>query len=198
MWVTSMRDRQTRGRTEEEDPMDLGVKGKSFLIVGGTAGIGLASARALAADGANVAVLGRDGARAEAVPARLTDEFGTRVAGLTGDVAADQSTVDGLVAGAAEQVGPLDGLTVTAGSNRDAHSTLEDATDEIWERSCQEQLMGTVRVVKAALPALQASGGGTIVTMAAYSIHSPHHNRMPYVAFKAALVVHRGNDSDVI
>jgi len=167
--------------------MDLGVAGQAFLIVGGTAGIGLETARALVADGATVAVLGRDRERGEAAAAALCGEHGSRVVAVVGDVASGQDTVDALVREVTERVGPLAGLAVTAGSNRDAHSTLEQATDDIWDRSFQEQLMGTVRSVKAVLPGLRARGGGTIVTCSAYSIHSPHHNRMPYVALKSGV-----------
>ncbi len=53
--------------------------------------------------------------------------------------------------------------------------------------------MGTVRPVKAVLPVLARRGGGTIVTTAAYSIHSPHHNRMPYVALKSAVAAFTKN-----
>jgi len=173
--------------------MDLGVAGQAFLIVGGTAGIGLESARALAADGARVAVLGRDEERARAAATAIAAESGTRAVAVVGDVATDQEEVDRLVAEAVEHIGPLAGLAVTSGSNRDAHSTLEDATDDIWDRSFQEQLMGTVRSVKAVLPALRASGHGTIVTMAAYSIHAPHHTRMPYVAFKSSVATFTKN-----
>lgn len=175
--------------------MDLGVRGKGYLVVGGTAGMGFEAARVLLEDGASVVVTGRDVGRAESAVARLAPfaQDGAGVHAVVGDVAASQSDADRIVGDAVAALGGLAGLAVTAGSNRSAHSTLEDATDDIWEESFQEQLMGTVRAVRAAIPRLVAGGGGTVVTTAAYSIHSPHHNRMPYVSMKSAVAAFTKN-----
>ncbi len=164
--------------------MDLRVEGQAFLIVGGTAGMGFEAARVLAADGARVAVAGRDHDRAHAAAAAVAAEHGTRVVAVAGDVSTHQDEADRIVATAIDAIGPLAGVAVTTGTNTSAHSTLEDATDATWAESFEETLMGTVRAVKAALPGLVERGGGTVVTTAAYSIHSPHANRMPYVALE--------------
>ena len=74
-----------------------------------------------------------------------------------------------------------------------AHSTLEDATDAVWAEAVEDVLMSVVRTVKAVLPQLVERGSGTIVTTSAYSIHSPHANRMPYVALKGAIAVFTKN-----
>jgi NAD(P)-dependent dehydrogenase (short-subunit alcohol dehydrogenase family) len=134
-----------------------------------------------------VAVPGRARARAEKAPAAIAERTGAAAVAVVGDAAAGQESCDRIVAEAVERIGPLAGIAVTAGSNASAHSTLEDATDEVWAESFREQLMATVGPVKAALPGLVARGGGTIATTAAYSIHSPHPNRMPYVSFKSAV-----------
>ncbi len=173
--------------------MDLRVADQAFLIVGGTAGMGFEAARVLAGDGARVAVAGRDEDRARAAAASITAEHGTQAVAVVGDVNTGQSEADHIVAEAVEAIGPLGGLAVTTGTSLAAHSTLEDATDEVWVESFDDTLMGTVRVVKAALPVLVAGGGGTVVTTAAYSIHSPHANRMPYVALKSAVATFTKN-----
>jgi NAD(P)-dependent dehydrogenase (short-subunit alcohol dehydrogenase family) len=173
--------------------MDLGVADQGFLIVGGTAGMGRAAAEVLAAEGARVAIAGRDPERARAAADAVTSQYGAKVVPIVGDVSKDANEAERIVAEAVASIGELAGVAVTTGTNPSAHSTLEDASDAIWQESFDETLMGTVRVVKAALPGLVARGGGTIVTTAAYSIHSPHSNRMPYVSLKSAVAAFTKN-----
>jgi NAD(P)-dependent dehydrogenase (short-subunit alcohol dehydrogenase family) len=163
--------------------MDLGVGGRRYLIVGGTAGMGLAAARVLAADGARVAVAGRDAKRADAAVEQIGGPFTTAV---VGDVS-QEGEAERVVAAAAETLGGLDGIAVTTGTSRAAHSFLDGASDAVWAESFDDVLMGTVRAVRAALPRLVDGGGGTIVTTAAYSIHAYHPARLPYVVMKSGV-----------
>jgi short-subunit dehydrogenase len=66
--------------------VDLGVRGRGYLVVGGSAGIGLATAAALAADGAAVAIVGRDAARAARAASTLRSDHAEQVVTLVGDV----------------------------------------------------------------------------------------------------------------
>jgi NAD(P)-dependent dehydrogenase (short-subunit alcohol dehydrogenase family) len=163
--------------------MDLGVTDRSYLIVGGTGGMGFAAASVLAADGARVAVVGRDSAKANSAAARIG---GPMTVPIVGDVAAE-GEADRIVAAAVEALGGLDGVAVTTGTSQAAHSTFESATDPVWSESFDDVLMGSVRLVRAALPSLIAAGGGTIVTTAAYSIHAYHPARLPYVVMKSGV-----------
>jgi len=135
----------------------------------------------LVEEGARVAITGRDAGRATEVAARIG------AVAVPGDAATDQSSCEAIVRAADHAVSGLSGIAVTAGNNRSAHSTLEAATDEIWEETFQHQLMATVRIVRAALPRLVTNGGGSVVTTAAYSIRAPHINRVPYVTCKSAV-----------
>jgi 3-oxoacyl-[acyl-carrier protein] reductase len=163
--------------------VDLGVRNRRYLIVGGTAGMGLAAAEVLAGDGARLALAGRDADRARAAAAGLGSAGATAVVG-------DVSTPEGaeaIVDAAVTALGSLDGVAVTAGTGGRSQTTLDGADEQVWSESFDEVLMGTVRVVKAAIPHLIAAGGGTIVTTAAYSIHAYHPARLPYVVMKSGV-----------
>jgi NAD(P)-dependent dehydrogenase (short-subunit alcohol dehydrogenase family) len=172
--------------------MDLGVRGHGYLIVGGTAGMGFAAARALVEDGANVAIAGRDKARAETAADALRGMGDGTVVALPADVTTP-GEADRVVAEAIEALGGLTGTAITTGNDPAAQSTLEDATDEMWDTSFTDVLMSTVRTVRAVLPHLVEQGRGTIVTTAAYSIHAPHANRMPYATLKSAVAAFTKN-----
>jgi len=163
--------------------MDLGVAGRSYLIVGGTAGMGLAAARVLASEGARVAVAGRDAERARDAVSQLD---GPPAVAIAGDVSHPGEAAR-VVGEAVAAFGGLDGIAVTTGTSRAAHSPLGQAGDDVWEEAFEDVLMGTVRPVRAALPHLVAGGGGTIVTTAAYSIHAYHPARLPYVTLKSGV-----------
>jgi 3-oxoacyl-[acyl-carrier protein] reductase len=163
--------------------VDLRVRDRAYLIVGGTAGMGLAAAQVLAAEGARVAVAGRDAGRAEAAVDRIGDHA---VTALVGDVS-HPGDAERLVAEALDALGTLDGVAVTTGTSQAAHSLLRDADDGVWTEAFDDVLMGTVRTVRAALPHLVAGGGGTVVTTAAYSIRAFHPERLPYVVMKSGV-----------
>lgn len=171
--------------------MDLGVRDQGYLVVGGTAGMGFEAARALAADGARIAVCGRDEGRARGAADTIAAEHSVQVVPVVGDVSKGVEEAERVVAEATAALGDLAGMAVTTGLS--GHVTLEDATDAVWEAAVQDVLMSVVRTVKAVLPQLVARGSGTIVTTSAYSIHAPHANRMPYVALKGAIAVFTKN-----
>jgi NAD(P)-dependent dehydrogenase (short-subunit alcohol dehydrogenase family) len=166
--------------------MDLGVRGKGYLVVGGSAGIGLAAARALAADGAAVAIVGRDRARADAAASTLRAELDAQVVALAGDVTV-AGEAERLAAEAAAALGGLRGAAVTTGLGRRGQHDLVHATDPDWHDTFEDVLLGTVRVCRAVVPLLIESGGGAVVTTAAYSIHAPKPHQFPYSALKSAV-----------
>jgi 3-oxoacyl-[acyl-carrier protein] reductase len=160
--------------------MDLGIAGKRYLVVGGTAGMGLAAARCLLGDSARVAVVGRTAERAAAA----AEALGEGAVVVTGD-AAMAGDADRIVADAVDALGGLDGVAVTTGMA--GHTTLTSTSDADWATAFDDVLMGHVRSVRAALPHLVAAGGGTVVTTSAYSIHAYHPTRLPYMVMKAGI-----------
>lgn len=162
--------------------MDLLVRDKAFIVVGGSSGMGLAAARQLAEDGATVAVIGRGQERADAAVAELEKAGATKAFAVTGDVRESGGAVTAVTA-AAERLGRLDGIAVTTGLL--GHEPIE-TSDESWTTAFQDVLLGTARSVQAALPFLRENGG-TVVTTAAYSMRAPEIARLPYASLKAAV-----------
>lgn len=162
--------------------MDLLVADRAFVVVGGTAGMGLAAARVLAAEGARVAVVGRTRERADAAVAELSGAGAAEAFAQTADVH-ESGAVEAAVTSAAERMGRLDGIAVTTGLL--GHEGI-DITDERWAEVFADVLRGTVRSVQAALPHLRRQGG-TVVTTAAYSMRAPELARLPYASLKAGV-----------
>ena len=162
--------------------MDLQIAHKSFLVVGGRSGIGLAGALALAAEGASVAVAGRDAARARNAAEQVEATGGGAAHALVGDGSADGGAA-AIVSAAVEAMGRLDGVCITTGLI--GHEPI-DISDERWVEVFRDVVLGTTRVVEAALPHLVESKG-SIVTTAAYSIRAPEIARLPYATMKSAV-----------
>lgn len=164
--------------------MDLQVRDKGYLVVGGTAGMGLAGARALAADGASVVVVGRDLERAERAAAELVEAGAARAVGLAFDVAREGDAARA-VERSVDFLGRLDGVAVTTGTK--GHMPIESDDDD-WTTAFRDVLLGVSRTVEAAVPHLIESRG-TVVTVAAYSVRSPELERLPYVSLKGSVAL---------
>ncbi|MHB8467097.1 MAG: SDR family NAD(P)-dependent oxidoreductase [Acidimicrobiales bacterium] len=163
--------------------MDLLLAGKRLLLVGGTSGMGLATARVVADEGASLVLVGRDPERAAAAIESLP-RGAAPVTAICADVRRP-GDVERAISQAVEFLGGLDGVGVFTGVT--GHEPL-DVPDEAWSEVFDDVLLGTVRVVRAALPHLM-TGGGTVVTTSAYSIRAPDGARLPYTSLKAAVAV---------
>jgi NAD(P)-dependent dehydrogenase (short-subunit alcohol dehydrogenase family) len=165
--------------------MDLGVKDKAYAIVGGTGGMGLDTAKVLAAEGARVALIGRNRERGEPRAKAMAEATGADVRMFVGDGTV-KGSVEAAIEAAAVAFGQLNGLAVTAGTMQ-TRKTLTEVTDEVWEDYFQVHVMTTVRACRSAVPHLIAAGGGTIVNTAAYSIRAMKPPLMGYATMKAAV-----------
>jgi NAD(P)-dependent dehydrogenase (short-subunit alcohol dehydrogenase family) len=139
--------------------VDLGVRDQPFILFGGTRGMGLAAASTVAADGATLALVGRDADRAAEVAAELASRHSTIVLGIGANLD-DEGSADRVVAEAVEQLGPLQGAAITTGLGASGQRGLLDASDGDWSATFEDVLMGTVRACRAVVPALVESGGG--------------------------------------
>jgi NAD(P)-dependent dehydrogenase (short-subunit alcohol dehydrogenase family) len=158
------------------------MAGKGYVVVGGTAGMGLAASRTLAREGASVVVIGRDAERAKNAEEELAAAGAASARGLSFDVSQPGVAV-AAVEEAVSVLGRLDGIAVTMGT---AGMIPIDSDDEAWDAAFHDVLLATTRSVQAALPHLEATRGA-IVTTSAYSSRAPHEPRLPYASLKAAV-----------
>ncbi|MEU6017334.1 SDR family oxidoreductase [Streptomyces sp. NPDC047515] len=144
--------------------MDLGLKDRVYIITGATRGLGNATARALAEDGARVIITGRDEKRAEAAAA----ELGPDAVGVAADNG-DPASAQRLVEGAHERFGRLDGILISVGGP--APGFVADNTDEQWQSAFESVFLGAVRLARAAAATL--GEGGVIGFVLSGSVYEP-------------------------
>ncbi|CAM3903452.1 SDR family NAD(P)-dependent oxidoreductase [Nocardioides zeicaulis] len=135
---------------------------RSVLVVGGTSGIGLATARLLAGSGARVAVASRSPERVEAVARELVALGALDAVGVVADLA-EHGAAEHAVATAVARFGGLDAVVTSAQTM--AYGTVEQVDPEAFEQVTTVAVRGTFELARAALPALRASGGGSLVVV---------------------------------
>lgn len=165
--------------------MDLKLKGKTALVTGSSRGLGYAAALALAKEGCQVAINGRDEAKIKAVAEKLSQETGVKVIGLAGDVAAADVPAR-LVEQTAEAFGGLDILVTNTGGP--AAGSIDSLDETAWQRGVDLCLMAHVRLIKAALPYLRKSQAASILTVTSYSVKQPIPNLLISNSVRAATV----------
>lgn len=147
--------------------MDLGLKGRRGIVVGGSRGIGKAIARELAREGVDLVIVARDMDRLTRTAAELAEETGCRVLPLSCDVT-DREGVDAAVAQAAEWLGGIH-ILVNSGSppggSKTAVGYIDSIVDEDFLHDFDVKYMGALRCARACIPHLQAAGWGRIVNI---------------------------------
>jgi ketoreductase RED2 len=161
--------------------MDL--QGKVAIVTGSSSGIGESMARALASAGVSVVVNSSTSVAAgEAVAASLPDAIYVQ-----GNVA-DEDACVALVAAAAERFGRLDILVNNAGTTKVIpHADLDAATDEVWREIFDVNVLGTWHRTRAAVPALRATGAGSVLNVSSLAGVRPTGSSIPYAVSKAGI-----------
>jgi 3-oxoacyl-[acyl-carrier protein] reductase len=141
--------------------VELGLAGRRAIVTGGSRGIGAATARALAAEGAQVALIGRDQALLREVAADCGGPGGHALYAV-GDLSTARG-VEHTVRECVTGLGGVDVLVNNAGSS--PVGTIDDLSDEQWQAAFDLKVMGYLRCMRAVLPAMRAQGSGRIVNV---------------------------------
>lgn len=161
--------------------MDLGLKGLKAVVTGGTKGIGRAIAQTLAAEGAHVSICARHAGEVDKTVGEIASTHGVKTFGRAVDVG-DAAALAAWVSESAQALGGIDIVVANV-------SALAIPNDEAsWQRGFDIDMMGTVRLVNAAMPQLEASAHAAIVAIASVSGREIDFAAGPYGAFKAAIV----------
>lgn len=149
--------------------MDLELSGKVAIVGGASQGIGLATARALAREGTRVTMLARREQRLNAAAATLTREK-LEVMPVSADIRVADD-IRNAVRATVDAYGRLD--LVVNNDGAPAIGRVETFDDPAWHAAVEQNLMSVVRMVRETTPHLRASGGGSIVNVAALSVLQP-------------------------
>jgi 3-oxoacyl-[acyl-carrier protein] reductase len=187
-----MSDQQTTQRPGQADmdwermPRYPDIAGKIALVTGSSRGIGLATAMALAANGARVILNGRD-------PQRLQEGM-ERIAAMKGNVdsiAADFSDPNAIRRASEDIIaryGKVDILVTNAGGIGEPVPSVEE-TEQHWQTVVDANLTSSFLAVRAFLPAMFAQGRGSIVTVSSTAGRFPSKSSAAYAAAKAGVVM---------
>lgn len=146
--------------------MELGLSGKRAAVAASSGGLGFGIAAALAGEGAQVVVNGRDATRAEAAAARI---------GATA-VVGDVGTVDGavaFVAGAMDALGGIDVLVTNAGGPPAGNVAAFEDDIEQYRRALELNCLSVIAMCNAAIPGMRERGWGRVVAITSSSVRQP-------------------------
>jgi 3-hydroxybutyrate dehydrogenase len=162
------------------------LRGKTALVTGSTSGIGLAIARALAKDGANLMMNGfGDKAAIDKERSAIEGEFGVKVAYLAADMSKPGEIAE-MVAAAEKQFGALDVLVNNAGIQHVAN--VEDFPVEKWDAIIAINLSSSFHSIRAALPGMKKRKWGRIINIASAHGLVASGQKAAYVAAKHGVV----------
>ena len=161
--------------------MDLGLAERTCVVTGASRGIGLETARLLAAEGARVLLVARGAQALETARTELA-AAGAEVASLACDVTTPEAAER--VAEACAALGPCDVLVNNAGTSRTI--ALEKLTDDDWQEQFELHVLGPMRLMRTLAPGMAERGWGRIVNVTSSSGKRPSSTNVAYSVTKAA------------
>lgn len=162
--------------------MDLALTDKAVLVAGSSRGIGLAVAEAFLREGARVAITGRD---KQSLAAAVEHLGGASVLAWCGDMG-DPEQIPACLAAVREHYGGLDVLVANVGSGRGPRGW--DATPDDWQAALQTNLLGSMNLVRLAVPLLRERDGACVTLVGSIAGRETVGAPVPYEAAKAALL----------
>ncbi len=150
--------------------MDLGLKNKIAVIGGGSDGIGFGIAKALAEEGAHLAIWARREAKLEPAADWLRRETGAQVLAITADCRVAED-IDLVVAKTVDHFGSID--IVVNNDGAPPVGPISSFDDAAWHQAVEWNLMYVVRMTRAALPYLKQQGGGSILNIVSEATVEP-------------------------
>jgi 3-oxoacyl-[acyl-carrier protein] reductase len=164
--------------------MDLGLKGKTALVLGGGGGLGRAISKALAGEGANVAVAGIGADSIDGTLAELK-EIGGKTLGIVWDLA-DLSVIDANIAKIEGEFGGVDILVNNTGGPPPSAATGADTA--LWAKQFQAMVLSVIAITDRVLPGMKSRGWGRILTSTSSGVISPIPNLAISNALRLSLV----------
>jgi len=162
------------------------LEGKNVVVVGVGPGLGREVARASLRDGAHVVIGARNEEKLAGI-AKDLDPEGQRIAALSVDIT-DTERCNGFLDAAADAFGGIDAVVQVAAFDTQM-GTLASTSEEDWVTCLNANVVGTMRIARAAAPHLEANGGGSFVMVGSQSMWlQPPSPQIAYAASKGALV----------
>ncbi|WP_046213846.1 SDR family oxidoreductase [Paenibacillus wulumuqiensis] len=164
--------------------MELGLHGKSVFVAAGSKGLGRASALEFAREGALVTIASRSLDHLAEAAEEIKSVTSQRVNTVCMDVGNPEQIEQGIQS-ALEAYGRLDVLVTNAGGP--PAGNFGDMSDHSWQSAFELNLLSTIRLIRAAVPSLQAAGGGRIVNIASSSVKQPIDGLILSNVFRAGI-----------
>lgn len=150
--------------------MDLGLKGKVGMIAGASRGLGLAIAKALAAEGASVSMASRDPAAIDAAANKVRQETGVAALGVAVDVRSAEA-IEHWHRATVERFGGIDLLVTNSGGP--PAGPVEAFDDAAWQNAFELLVLSALRMVRAVVPSMKERKGGSILLLTSSSVKEP-------------------------
>lgn len=175
--------------------MDLGLSGKVALITGGSEGIGRATARLLAAEGARVAICSRGQDSLDSAAAEIKAATGASVLAISADVTRPED-IERCIERVKAELGVPTLLVNNAGTS--AAGAFPNVSDETWASDIDLKVMAAIRASRLVVPFMREAGGGAIVNVTAIAGKHPAAGSMPTSVSRAAgIALTKGMSKDL-
>lgn len=149
--------------------MKLGLEGKVALVGGGSRGLGRGTAEVLAREGANVAIYARSSGPLEAAAAEIAERTGQKTLAVPTDIR-DPQACTAAIETVVDHFGRLDIVVPNLAGDTYSHDVVT-ASDDTWLDDFQLYALSVIRLARAAVPHLQAAGGGSIINISSCGLH---------------------------